>query len=207
MKVRLGCSLWNVARADPGQEARRLSYAGVRLFHWDRTDGSFAPSGGYTAENASFITTNLALRAEAHLMMTDPRPEIDQWCEFCELVIVPIEIDVCHDAIRRIEKRGVQAGVAISPMTPLPSLTEIHGLPVLCMSVPPGRAGSSFLPTTYARVRALRHLFYCGVDGGITADCIAPLREAGASWIVVGTDLLNAPDPRAWLESAGVGVP
>ena len=200
--MRVGCSLWNVAGSSAGEHARRLVDAGVDLFHWDRADGIFAPAGGFTAEEAAQISLETGTRAEAHLMLADPLSEVDQWCEFCDLIAVPVEVSTHVDAIRRIEKLGRQAAVVISPSTALANLSHVSGLATLVMSITPGMAGSSCHPDTFPRLTALSDRPLLGVDGGITADLLPKLKRAGAGWIAVGTALVNSGDPGAWLRIA-----
>ena len=61
-------------------------------------------------------------------------------------------------AVAHLKARGVQAGVALNPATPLAALEEI--LPdldyVLVMSVNPGFGGQKFLPGSLDKVRRLR---------------------------------------------------
>jgi len=200
--MRVGCSLWNVAGEYALDHAKRLTAAGVNLFHWDRTDGVFAAAGGFTAAEASSISSQTGTRSEAHLMLTDPLAEVDQWCEFCELVAVPVEVDTCRAAIRRIEKRGCQAAVAISPRTSLAALADYVSLAVLLMAITPGLAGSPPDPNVFARAAALRDHPLRGIDGSMTTELFPAAIQAGVGWISVGTALVSAPDPAEWLHRA-----
>ncbi|MDR0783348.1 MAG: hypothetical protein LBE83_06275 [Propionibacteriaceae bacterium] len=197
--MRVGCSLWNVAGPTALEQARRLVTGGVELFHWDRADGIFAPAGGFQPAVASAITADTQTRAEAHLMVADPLAEVDQWCEFCELVVIPVEVDAHRAAIRRIEQRGRIPGVAISPTTPLTALAGLAGLATLVMSVHPGQAGAKPDPLIADRLASLERSALLGVDGGLTLDLAQDLRRAGATWVAVGTALVQAEDPATWL--------
>ncbi|MCL2785094.1 MAG: hypothetical protein FWD55_06610 [Propionibacteriaceae bacterium] len=200
--MRIGCSLWNVSQDSPLDHARRLVDAGVDLFHWDRADGIFAKAGGYTADTAAEICSQTGTRAEAHLMVADPLREIDAWCEFCELVVVPVESEDHLAAIRRIENRGRQAAIVISPDTDLSALDHLCHIPTLVMSITPGYAGSQPRPETLTRLAALRDRPLLGIDGGMTADLLPSAAQAGANWVAVGTALVHAEDPAAWLRLA-----
>jgi len=136
-------------------------------------------------------------------MMMSAKAEVDAWCDFCERVVIPIETTDCQTVLRHIERRGVQPAVAVSPDTPLIGVSLSQELPVLVMSVVPGQAGSPLLPSTYQRLAAwpAARTGYLGVDGGITLAAIPGLRQAGATWLVVGSSLTGAPDAAQWLQA------
>ncbi|MDR0488507.1 MAG: hypothetical protein LBG99_03765 [Propionibacteriaceae bacterium] len=200
--MRVGSSLWNVAGSHAREHARRLVDAGVTVFHWDRSDGIFAHGGGFTSYEAGSIAEEVGVSSEAHLMMSDPYPEIDQWCEFCEMIVVHVEVESHMEAIRRIEQRGRQPAIAICPSTPLDALDHLPNLPILVMAITPGHAGGSWHTKTIDRLSMLSTRGLIGVDGGITLEHIPRIREAGSHWIAVGTALVNHPDPQSWLRLA-----
>ncbi|MDR3069790.1 MAG: hypothetical protein LBU38_02105 [Propionibacteriaceae bacterium] len=202
--MRIAVSLWNQAGKDAPTAATRLHQAGAGIFHWDRSDGGFCTPGGFTWQEASTIAQQLGSRSEAHLMLSDPLKEVDPWCDFCELVAVHLESNDALGAIRRIARRGVRPAIAISPQTPISLLPNTFSaeIAILVMSVVPGLAGSSFLPDSYQRIRDLSPRAMIGVDGSVTLARLLLLEEAGASWVAVGTDLVNAADPALWLKQA-----
>jgi ribulose-phosphate 3-epimerase len=119
-------------------------------------------------------------------------------------------------SVAHLKDRGVQAGVAINPSTPLTAIDEI--LPeldyVLVMSVNPGFGGQKFLPASLDKVRRLRRQITerslharIEVDGGVDMSNIRDLCEAGATILVAGQAVFGAGDPerdaRKLLEAAG----
>ncbi|MDR2380428.1 MAG: hypothetical protein LBE08_04520 [Bifidobacteriaceae bacterium] len=199
--MRLACSLWNAAGPGALAEARRMVAAGVDLFHWDRSDGTMASPGGFTAAEARGIGLGVGAAAEAHLMLARPMEELDLWLEFCELVVVHVEATDAAAALQRIEAAGRCGGLAVAPGTPLAALPSTYRGPVLVMSVIPGQAGGAFQAGTAARVAALAPRGLVGVDGAVTLERWADLRRSGARWAVSGTDLLARPNPPAWREA------
>src|SRR5699024_78226 len=129
---------------------------------------------------------------EAHLMFIDTVGEVDFWTALCDRIIVHVEVPNWRDAVARIERRGCEPLVALSPGTP--ALAAPDELGVLCMSVTPGRAGSWFDRAAVDKVRELaarngdRAL---GLDGGVQRDHVDAALEAGATWLVVGNDLFG----------------
>jgi ribulose-phosphate 3-epimerase len=67
------------------------------------------------------------------------------------------------------------------------------------MGVHPGYSGQAFITETTERVRRLRELLppevAIQVDGGVGADNIAELHEAGATLFVAGSSVFDGVDP------------
>jgi len=189
---RVSASLWSVPADRLEAEALRLRDAGLRTWHWDRSDGSMAPAGGFTAAQARSLADLTGLASEAHLMLADPLPELDDWLTFCEVIVVHAGAPTAAIALERIAAAGARAAVAFAPGDPLDA--EIGGLDALVMSVEPGHGGSAFRPDALDRITALAgHRERVGVDGGVTLDHARSATAAGASWLVSGTALLADP--------------
>lgn len=197
---RVSASLWSVPVADLDREALRLADAGLRTWHWDRADGTLGPAGGFTAAEARRLAELTGLASEAHLMLADPLAELDEWIEFCEVVVVHASCSGAAEALERVAAAGRRGALAFSPGDPL----EQHaasGIDALVMSVDPGHGGATFLPESLDRIAQLAPgRERVGVDGGVTADLARDARSAGATWIVSGTALLA--DPPAFLAPA-----
>jgi ribulose-phosphate 3-epimerase len=70
----------------------------------------------------------------------------------------------------------------------------------LVMSVNPGFGGQKFIPESLARIREIRNKLdalgssaWLEVDGGVGAETIAQLREAGTTAFVAGTSVFKHP--------------
>jgi pentose-5-phosphate-3-epimerase len=184
-------SLWSVPAEERVATALRLRAAGLRRLHWDTTDGRFAAAGGFAPDTAAQLAAETGMTAEAHLMAHRSAHEVDAWSAFCDRVIVHVESDDWKAAVDRIERRGARPGLAVSPQTDVAVLPS--GVDVLCMSIVPGQAGSAFDHGVLAKLAALRAASpdrLLGVDGGVTRPHADALANAGADWIVVGTDLV-----------------
>jgi ribulose-phosphate 3-epimerase len=105
-----------------------------------------------------------------------------------------------HRLAQAITKRGKGPGVALNPSTPVSVIEPL--LPfvdqVLVMTVNPGFGGQAFIPEMIAKVRQLSELLdqinpecRIQVDGGINAETIAAVVNAGATSIVAGTAVIN----------------
>lgn len=191
-------SLWSVSLERRLQAVRQLQAVGLTRLHWDVTDGVFAPDGGFSPAEALAIAEETGTSAEAHLMVTDARATVDAWTEFCDTVVVHAESDNWRAAAHRIESRGVVAAVALSPSTPASVAAD---LPVLCMAVAPGHGGSPFDHAALDKVAELRESYPgrpIGVDGGVTRAIAREALDAGATWVVVGTDLFGDGGAERW---------
>jgi len=115
-----------------------------------------------------------------------------------------------------LRERGVRAGVALNPATPLSTLDDI--LPeldyVLVMSVNPGFGGQKFIPAALDKIRRLRAIIeqrglkaVIEVDGGVDLSNIRSVVEAGAELLVAGSAVFGHGDPeaaaRGLIEAAG----
>src|SRR6185312_15479406 len=103
-----------------------------------------------------------------------------------------------------VRERGMRAGLALNPATPIAMIEEVvSDLDlVLVMSVNPGFGGQSYLPASTDKIRRVRALLdrhrsraTLEVDGGITTETIAEAWGAGADTFVAGTAVFGEPDP------------
>jgi ribulose-phosphate 3-epimerase len=194
-------SLWSVAPQEQLVAAERLRTAGLRRLHWDMSDGRFASPGGFTSERARLLTHRTGLAAEAHIMAVDPLRYVDEWTDFCDLVVVHLESLNWRKAVGRIESRGCIPGIAISPATPADAAPA--DLPVLCMAIAPGAAGSGFTDSTLLKLPALRTQSpsrRLGLDGGVQRGHVQRAQLSGADWLVVGTDLFRDGGEVLWAD-------
>jgi ribulose-phosphate 3-epimerase len=109
-----------------------------------------------------------------------------------------------HRTLTQIRELGARAGVALNPATPpgvLDYVLDDLDL-VLVMSVNPGFGGQKFIASAYAKVRQVRTMLgsrpvEVSVDGGVKLEHARPLAEHGASVLVAGSAIFEAPDPAA----------
>jgi ribulose-phosphate 3-epimerase len=90
----------------------------------------------------------------------------------------------------------------LNPGTPVGALKAVLGEAdlVLVMSVNPGFGGQEFIPESIERVAEIRKRLeslsssaWLEVDGGVSEETIAPLKEAGATAFVAGTSVFKHP--------------
>jgi ribulose-phosphate 3-epimerase len=92
--------------------------------------------------------------------------------------------------------------VTINPATPLVALEELFEEVdlILLMSVNPGFGNQKFIPGAIKRIKRLAEIkrthdyqFEIEVDGGINAQTIASVCEAGADVLVAGSAIFKSP--------------
>ena len=102
--------------------------------------------------------------------------------------------------VQQIKEKGCKVGVSLNPATPLSVLDYVlDDLDmVLIMSVNPGFGGQSYIEAMDQKIRDLRNMIEkkgldvdIQVDGGVTADNIAHIKECGANVFVAGSAVFN----------------
>jgi ribulose-phosphate 3-epimerase len=108
--------------------------------------------------------------------------------------------------LAHVRERGMMAGLALVPSTPLEVAAEVvDDLDLLLiMSVNPGFGGQSYIPAATGKIERARALLdregsraALEVDGGITVETIETAWRAGADTFVAGTAVFGAGDPAA----------
>ena len=112
-------------------------------------------------------------------------------------------------SLQLIRDAGCQAGLVFNPaagLEPLKYVMDKVDL-VLLMSVNPGFGGQSFIPSTLPKLREVRTMIDAAglpirleVDGGVSADNIREIAEAGADTFVAGSAIFNQPDYQAVID-------
>ena len=135
---------------------------------------------------------------DVHLMIEEPIRYIDEFAA-AGADIITVHAEACRHldrTIDRIKERGLLAGVALNPATPIEAIRYV--LPkvdmVLIMTVNPGYGGQKLIPYTVEKVAELRRLLIKNgikadieVDGGVSLDNVQKLLDAGANIIVAGS--------------------
>jgi ribulose-phosphate 3-epimerase len=186
-------------------------------------DGHFVPNLTFGPPVMKALGRHSEMPQDVHLMVEHPERLLDDYLEAGAARVSVHWEAVTHldRLVARIRERGVEAGVALNPATPVESLEEI--LPsldfVLIMSVNPGFAGQVFLPRSLDKVRRLRRIIAersldveIAIDGGIDTGNVRQAVEAGVGLYVAGSAVFGAADPVAAMRElkkraqAGAGV-
>lgn len=208
--TKVAASILSADFANLHKDCTRLLEAGADVMHFDVMDGHFVPNISYGAPVLTCLHAALPdVFYDVHLMISDPaRYAADFAKAGADLITFHLEAvpDTVEEVIAAIRATGCQVGISIRPGTPVEAVFPYLSVVdlVLVMSVEPGFGGQKFLPTTPARIaaiRAERARLGCNtlieVDGGINTVTGPQCIEAGVDWLVAGNSLFRAEDPAA----------
>lgn len=185
-----------------GEQIKEIENAGLSYLHLDVMDGNYVPSISLGIPVIASIRKNSRLIFDTHLMIEEPSRYLEAFRD-AGSDIITVHAEACGNlraTLTKIREMGLKTGVSINPGTGLEAITDVLGLVdmVLIMSVEPGFGGQEFIPGSLEKIRKLRMLadkaglsLDIEVDGGITADNVRQVLEAGANVIVSGTAIFS----------------
>jgi ribulose-phosphate 3-epimerase len=185
-----------------GAQIAEAESAGAATVHFDVMDGRFVPNISIGVPVLESIRPGTNLPIETHLMIVEPEKYVERFATAgTDIVTVHVEATAhLNRVLTMIRDAGAVPGVTLNPATPLVLLEEVLDLVglVLVMSVNPGFGGQHYLPGATTRIqrlaemRARRGLDYViEVDGGIHADTVGTVADAGCDLIVAGSAVFN----------------
>lgn len=192
-----------------GEEIGAAEAAGADWIHVDVMDGHFVPNLTFGPPVIAAVRPATSLPFDVHLMIERPELSIDDYIAAgADRITVHAEACVhLHRTVHYIKEKGLPAGVAINPATPIAVLEPIlHDLDlVLIMTVNPGFGGQAFIPYSLVKLRQLTamlderglHSVHIQVDGGVNQETAPLIREAGANVLVAGNAVFGEKDRAA----------
>ena len=188
-----------------GFDVQRLREWRADWLHFDVMDGHYVPNMSFGPQICSTIRPLTDLPIDVHLMVEQPSRWIDWFADAgADVITFHVEADAhMHRTLQHIRERGLKAGVVLNPGTPAAAAKEV--LPycdlVLVMSVNPGFGGQKFIPESAEKIAELRRMIMeknlaveIEVDGGINPETAKVCVDAGATILVAGSAVFQAPD-------------
>ena len=186
-----------------GEEVENVIAAGADAIHFDVMDNHYVPNLSVgPAVLAALRRREPGVPLDVHLMASPVDRLIEDFLQAgADVISIHPEASVHpHRSLGLIREGGATAGVALNPGTPLELLTPLLDAVdwVLVMSVNPGFGGQAFIPSSVARVRAVRERIdesgrsiRLAVDGGINRETIGAVANAGADTFVAGSAIFG----------------
>ena len=186
-------------------ELKDIEKGGADYVHLDVMDGRFVPNLTFGVPVIQSLRPCTKLPFDVHLMTYHPEAYLEG-LEAAGAHMVSFHVEaVPHLArmIHNIKDRGIKAGIALNPGTPLTSIEQALSLLdfVLIMSVNPGFGGQAFIPATLDKLRRVRERIDAAgrairleIDGGVKPDNIGEIAAAGADTFVAGSAIFGQGD-------------
>ena len=186
-----------------GDEVRAIDEAGCDYVHIDVMDGHFVPNLTFGPPVIRNIRPVTEKGFDVHLMINPAQPHLSDYAEAgADIITVHVEADADLDrSLQIIQGLGKKAGVSLNPSTPETAIEHVIDKVdlILVMTVNPGFSGQSFIASQVEKIRRIKAMIggrpiEIEVDGGINAENVKMVTEAGANVVVAGNAVFNGDD-------------
>ncbi len=196
------------------REVKTLEKAGIKMLHVDILDGHFSPSMPLGLDTVRQLRAKTDMFFDCHVMVTEQDYFVDELLDIgADQIVFHGETQPHIDGmLNRIHAKGVKAGVALKPSTPLTELEYVLDKcdTVLLMLINPGYAfvkGEKQVAYADRKIRELRKMITdrglktkIEVDGRISPDNIRTYGKGDVDIFVTGSTCIKKDNMEQSLE-------
>ena len=187
-----------------GEEVDNVLKSGADVVHFDVMDNHYVPNltiGPLVCE--ALRKHGVTADIDVHLMVKPVDRIIPDFARAGATYITfhPEASEHIDRSLALVREEGCKSGLVFNPATPLSYLDYVMDKVdvILLMSVNPGFGGQSFIPATMDKLREARKRIDASgfdirleIDGGVKANNIREIKEAGADMFVAGSAIFGA---------------
>ena len=204
---RIAPSILSANFAKLGEEITNVIASGADIVHFDVMDNHYVPNltiGPLVCDAIRPVTDAII---DVHLMIEPVDRIIPDFAKAGANIITfhPEASNHIDRSLSMVRDLGCKSGLVFNPATSLDYLDHVMDKidMILLMSVNPGFGGQKFIPETLNKLRLARKKIdaytektgreiWLEVDGGVNADNITEIAQAGADTFVAGSAVFGA---------------